>query len=294
MGSFLLNLYKLYRKSMNIFNFWKNNLIFTWLVIISLTAFLLAQGQDNPLLKTVLSFTGGGQTLSVRLRSDITETVKKYLFLLGLRDENRKLKQENAKLTAENQLLKELEYEFNKLIQFSKFSKKEPSSLLSARIVATDLLAQKQMLVINRGSQHGVRKYMGVIHPKGVIGYVFKTTTSSSQVITLFNRLSTLPVINQRSRTKGVVEVGLRSKTLILKYFDLQGQNTPDLKEGDRIVTEETRQFRSGFSVGTIHSIKKDISTARQTVLIKPTVPFTAIEMVFVVLKPQDNHKEEL
>ena len=277
---------------MNIFNFWKNNLIFTWLAIISLTAFLLAQGQDNPLLKTVLSLTGGGQAFSVHLRSDITETVKKYLFLLGLRDENRRLKQENARLTAENQLLKELEHEYSTLLQYSKFSKKEPSSLLPVRVVATDLLAQNQMLVIDRGSQHGIHKYMGVIHPKGVIGYVFKTTTSSSQVITLFNRLSSLPIINQRSRTKGVIEAGLRSKTLILKYFDLQGQSTPDLKKGDRIITEETRQFRSGFSVGIIHSIKKDITTARQTVLIKPSAPFTAIETVFVVLKPPDNQKE--
>ena len=277
---------------MNIFNLWKNNLIFIWLVIISLTAFLLAQKQDNPLLKAVLTVTGGGQTISVHLRSDITDTVKKYLLLLGLRNENRKLKQENARLTTESQLLKELEYEHNKLIQFSRFSKKEAGHLLPARVVATDLLAQNQMLVIDRGSKHGVHKYMGVIHPDGVIGYVFKTAPSSSQVITLFNRLSSLPVINQRSRTKGVVEAGLRSKTLVLKYFDLQWQNTPDLKEGDRIVTEETRQFRSGFSVGVIRSIKKDLTTARQTVFVKPSAPISAAEMVFVRLKPQNRPQE--
>ena len=288
----MLNLYRLDIKSMNIFNLWRNNLIFIWLIIISLTAFLLTQKQDNPLSKTILSVTGGGQTVSVHLQSDIINTVKKYLFLLGLRKENKKLKQENARLTAENQLLKELEYEHNKLIQFSGFSKKEPGHLLSARVVATDLLAQNQMLVIDKGSKHGVRKYMGVIHPTGVIGHVFKTAPSSSQVITLFNRLSSLPVINQRSRTKGVVETGLKSKTLVLKYFDLQWQSTPDLKAGDRIVTEETQHFRSGFPVGIIHSIKKDISTARQTVFVKLSAPISAAEMVFVNLKPQNRPQE--
>lgn len=277
---------------MNIFNLWKNNFIFIWLVIISLTAFLLAQKQDNPMSKAILAVTGGGQTISVHLQSEITDTIKKYLFLLGLRNENKKLKQENARLTTENQLLKELEYENNKLIQFSGFSKKEPGHLLPARVVATDLLAQNQMLVIDKGSKHGVHKYMSVIHPDGVIGYVFKTAPSSSQVITLFNRLSSLPVINQRSRTKGVVEAGLQSKTLVLKYFDLQWHNPPDLKEGDRLVTEETRQFRSGFSVGVIHSIKKDITTARQTVLVKPSAPISAAEMVFVRLKPQNRPQE--
>ena len=277
---------------MNIFNLWKNNLIFIWLVIISLTAFLLTQKPDNPLLKAVLSVTGGGQSVSIHLRSEITDTVKKYLFLLGLRNENRALKQENARLITENQLLKELEYENNKLIQLSGFSKKETGRLLPARVVATDLLAQNQMLVIDRGSKHGVYKYMGVIHPEGVIGYIFKTAPSSSQVITLFNRLSSLPVINQRSRTKGVVEAGLQSKTLILKYFDLQWHSPPDLKGGDRLVTEETQQFRSGFSVGIIHSIKKDITTARQTVHVKPSARLSTVEMVFVRLKPQNRPQE--
>ena len=276
---------------MNIFNFWKNNLIFTWLAIISLTAFLLFQKQDNPLLKTVLFLTGGGQKVSVHLRSNINDTVKKYLFLLNLRDENTKLKQENGRLTAENQLLKELEHEYSMLLQFSEFSAKEPSPLLPARVVATGLLSQNQMLTLDKGSKHGVRKYMGVIHPKGVIGYVFKTAPFSSQVITLFNRLSSLPVINQRSRTKGVVEAGLNTKTLFLKYFDLQGHSPPDFKEGDKIVTEETRQFRSGFSVGVIQSIQKDITTARQTVTIKPSAPFTTSEMIFVIVKPQKNQK---
>ena len=274
---------------MNIFNFLKNNLIFTWLIIISLAAFLLIQKQDNPLLKAALFLTGGGQTISVHLRSNITDTMKKYLFLLNLKDENKRLKQENARLAAENQLLKEVEHEHKMLLKFSEFSEKEPNPLLPARVVATGLLSQNQMIVIDKGSKHGVRKYMGIIHPKGVIGYVFKTAPSSSQVITLFNRLSSLPVINQRSRTKGVIEAGLNAKTLFLKYFDLQGHNPPDLKEGDKIITEETRQFRSGFSVGVIQSIKKDITTARQTVTIKPSASFTTAEMIFVVLKPQEN-----
>lgn len=271
---------------MTIFNFWKNNLFF-WSAIISLTIFFITQGRENALLKGVLFFTGGLQTISVHLHSDISDTVRKYLFLLSVRDENKQLKNENARLTAENQFLRELEYENDRLERLAGFTKREKSALLPARVVATSLLSQNQMFVIDRGTRDGVQKYMGVIHPKGVVGYVFRTTPSSSQVVTLFNRLSSLPVINQRSRSKGLIEAGLKSKTLVLKYFNLQGYSAPDFKEGDWIVTEETKQFHSGFPVGVIHSIQQDRTTTRQTVLIKPNAPFTAIETVFVVLKPQ-------
>ena len=277
---------------MNIFKLWKNNFFPVWLALIGLTVFLMSRERESALSKGVLFFTGGLQTISFQLKAGVSDTVKKYLFLLSVREENALLLEENTQLETENQQLKELERKNRELSRLIGFSKQEQSPLLAARVTATDLFAQNQMFVIDKGSRHGVQKYMGVVCPEGVVGYVFRVSPLSSQVVTLFNRLSSLPVINQRSRLKGLAEAGLKSKTLLLKYFDLQEYGPPDLKEGDVIVTEETEQFHSGFPVGIIHSIKKTSEDFRQKVLIKPHVSFTALERVFVVLKPRNTQAE--
>ena len=274
---------------MNIFKLWKNNLFPVGLILIGLTVFLMSREPEGALSKGVLFLTGGLQTISLQLKTGVSDTVKKYLFLLSVREESALLLRENTKLKTENQQLKELERENRELNRLLGFSKQEQSSLLAGRVIATDLFAQNRMFVIDRGSRHGVQKYMGVVCPKGVVGYVFRVSPFSSQVVTLFNRLSSLPVINRRSRLKGLTEAGLKSKTLFLKYFDLQEYGTPDLKEGDEIVTEETEQFPSGFPVGTVHSIKKNTEDFRQEVLVKPHISFTAVERVFVILKPRNS-----
>ena len=271
---------------MNIFKLWKNNLFPVWLALIGLTIFLMSREQESALSKSVFFLTGGLQTISFQLSAGVSDTVKKYLFLLSVRDENALLQEENAKLKTENQRLKELQRENSELNRLAGFSEQKQSLLLAARVTATDLFAQNRIFVIDKGSRDGVQKYMGVVCPEGVVGYVFRVSPFSSQVVTLFNRLSSLPVINQRSRLKGLAEAGLKSKTLLLKYFDLQEYGTPDLKEGDEIVTEETEQFPAGFPVGVIHAIQKSAEDFRQKVLINPQVSFTAVERVFVILKP--------
>ena len=271
---------------MTIFKLWKNNLFPVWLTLIGLTVFLMSWKRESALSKGALFLAGGLQKVSFQLKTEVSDTVKKYLFLLHVREKNALLLTENTKLKTENQRLKELKRENRELSRLLGFSKQEPSPLLAARVTATDLFAQNRMFVIDKGSRHGVQKYMGVVCPEGVVGYVFRVSPFSSQVVTLFNRLSSLPVINQRSRLKGLAQAGLKSKTLILKYFDLQEYGAPDLKEGDEIITERTEQFPFGFPVGVIHSIQKNAEDFRQKALVKPHISFTAVERVFVILKP--------
>ena len=274
---------------MSIFNSGKKNLFFIWFVILSLATALLFSGRgDSLFVKSLVFVTGALQSFSSHLRSDIREVAQKYLFLTGAREESKSLKEENLKLKAENQLLKELEYENARLSRLAGFSKRESGDLLSARVTAWDFLSQSQMVVIDKGSRHGVKKTMGVLHPDGVVGYVFQAGLFSSQVVTLFNRLSALPVIHQKSRVKGLIEVFPGGGILVLKYFNLQSYNSADFQTGDPVVTERTRQFPSGFPVGTVHSAKPEGETSERTVLIKPSAPFTALERVFVVLKPRE------
>ena len=262
----------------------KTNLFFISAIVILLIFFIFPRKKGNILFKSIHFVVGSLQTASVNLRSSIYDTVGKYLFLLNLRKENHQLKAENLNLKTENQALKGLQYENNQLRKLIGFSLKEESKLLPARIIATDLLSQNHLLTINKGSHHGIKKFMGVLHPEGVVGYVFHVTPYSAQIVTLFNELSTLPAKNQRTGVKGLIEN--EGTHLIFKYFNMNQQNESDFRKGDMIVTLKQESFPSKFHLGTVEKIKEEKKSGNRIIFIQPSAPFSSLEHVFVILKP--------
>ena len=143
------------------------------------------------------------------------------------------------------------------------------------------------MLIINKGSTQGIKKHMAVIHPKGVVGYIFRTSLFSSQVITLYNPLSTIIAINQRARTRGLVE-NHGSHHLVFKHFGLINSQTA--QKNDVIITEESEQFPKGLKIGMIESIKKGSTSTENIIYIQASVAFNSINTVFVI--PQNSIKK--
>ena len=191
-------------------------------------------------------------------------------------------------LQARHGLFNELKAENNRLNEMIAFSQRENMKLLPAQVIAYDFLFQNQLIVINRGTVHGVHKYMGVIHPKGVIGHIFRVTSHSSQIVTLMNKISSLPGLNQRSRIKGLAEPYNRN-LLIFKYFDLQ-ETHKTFQKGDKIVTSISEHFPSGLPVGTVVSMTEEVDNAKRNIFVEPEVSFSSVEELFVIL----NYNKEM
>ena len=241
------------------------------------------------MFKTVYFLSGGVQSLKHKTHFFLSETIKKYIFILDTYRQNRKLKQQILNLQAKQSLFNELKEENKRLNKMIRFRQAKDLKLLPARIADYDLLFQNQMLVINRGFVHGVKKYMGVIHPDGVVGHVFRVSSHSSQVLTLMNRMSALPVLNQRSRVKGLIEPADQN-LLLFKYFE---ETQSPLKPGDKIVTAQSRHFPSGFPVGRLLDRKTPSKELQSNPFVQPAVLFSSIEEVFVILSTAQNQEED-
>ena len=247
--------------------------------------FLFIEQEKNPLFKGIYFVSGGIQSLKYKAHSSLTETIKKYTFLLKIRAKNKKLREQALNLQARLNLFNELKAENDRLNKLIHFTRRTDMELLPGQVIAHDLLFQNQLIVINRGTVHGVRKYMGVIHPQGVIGHIFRVTSHSSQIVTLMNKISSLPGFNQRNRAKGLVEPYNRN-LLMFKYFDFQ-EPRKNLQIGDKIVTAQSKYFSSGLPVGTVAMVTETPNNEKPNVFIKPEILFSSIEEVLIILNPK-------
>lgn len=225
------------------------------------------------------------------VQATIADPIKKYLFFLSLRSENTLLKQENQALKARQLIFQEVLRENERLREMIDFLKKQEMNLLASQVISYDFLARKNLLIVNKGSLHGVKKFMGVLHPEGVVGFVFRVSPHSSQVITLKHPLASLLVRNRRTRRAGLLfrslsQIGLNYWTDDLDFEKIN----KDFKQGDVLVTIKSNQFPPGLPAGLVDSFnfskQKPAKQKTPQVFIQPSVNFESLEELFIILEP--------
>ena len=282
---------------MNIFYFRKRVFIFVFFFSIVLIGFQLfsRDSQQDPLTRFSFKVFSEIQTASVNLHRGLSETLKKYLLLLDIKQRNLVLEQENKKLKIKQQLFEEILGENERLKEILDFSKGQSFQLLASEVIGADFLSKNELLTINKGYSHGVRRGMGALQTTGVVGYVFRTSPHSSQVITLFHPLSSLPVRDRNSRVTGLL-IPAGKNRLKFDFWDAEvfdDQIQENFKAGDFIITMQSDQFPSGFLVGQILPFYFSSKNLNPDIYVKPFVDFNSLEEVFVVLTEQSRKTGE-
>lgn len=128
-----------------------------------------------------------------------------------------------------------------------------------APILDIDLDPTRQRLVLDSGSNDGVRVGQSVIDAGGVVGQVIAATPVHATVLLLTDPSHAVPVAVARSGVRLVAYGDGRTDALRLPSIPLSS----DIKVGDRIVTSGLGgRFPAGFPVGTITSLRPDDSRA--------------------------------
>lgn len=282
------------KDSMNIFRLRKYFIVFLSLLFLAMFGLqLLSKNKQDPVSASTYFLLSEIQTAGVNFHKAISSLIQKYFFLLDLREENKALKKQNQELKTHYQNFKEILKENKRLKKLMSFPLNQKLQLLPAQVVGTDFLSKNELLTVNKGSSQGVKKFMGVLHPEGVVGYIFRVSPHSSQVISLLNPLSSLPARNQNNRITGLIEAG-KGGLLLFNYLDRKTfKNKNSLKVGDNIVTIKSEQFPPGFLVGNITSLNFSSQELNPIVHVKPAVPFYSLEEVLIVLNTKHQYFSE-
>lgn len=218
----------------------------------------------------------------------ISDTTSQYVNLIGIKKDNRVLRDQVAQLKQELKLKEEVVAENDRLKQLLDFKKESSDRLIPAQVTGSGLWSDYSSVTINKGSNSGVRKKMGVIDRQGVVGYVINVMPDYSNVIILTDKNSVIDSVVQKNRARGIIE-GRGRDLCQMKYL----LRTDDVGPGDVVVTSGMDDiFPRGFPVGTVTRVAKKLFGVTQYVEVRPVVDVTRIEEVLVVAKT-DNKKDQ-
>ena len=205
----------------------------------------------------------------------------KYVGLINTHDENIKLKRENERLIMENSRYKELLSTYKRLQELLNFKENTDETVLAAQVIGRDPSGWFRSIIIDKGRNSGIKENMPVFNAKGVVGQIVSVSYNYSKVLLLIDQNSAVDCIIERSRDSGIVK-GISQKECTLDYV----LKTSDVRVGDLVITSGLdRVYPKGNYVGEVTEVEDSPGELYKKVKIKPSVDFSKLEEVLVLLR---------
>lgn len=252
------------------------------LLIISLT--VLAYGtvrlsETGFLRKIILEAAAQVQyAINIPLQS-LQDGWKKYLFLVGLEDENRRLRRQNTALTEQLNLYREGSLEAERLRKLLALKENFPQRAVAARVIDRARAPLFKTILINKGIDDGLQAGLPVLSDQGVVGRIIETSWHASRVLLLIDEQSNIDGLIQRSRAQGILQ-GAGSAGCSLKYIS----QMEEILEGDAVITSGLAGvFPKGLLLGAVIRASRSNGGLFQKIEVAPAVDFDKLEEVMVL-----------
>ena len=155
--------------------------------------------------------------------------------------------------------------------------------MLGASVIERDYGGWTHTMVIDRGEDSGLKKYMPVIVPSGIVGFVSEVYLNSARVQLLLDPRTTIGGIVQRPASRVVSMVsGNSGNPGYLSLVSLPKE--ADVIKGDIIVSSGYGGvYPKGMVIGTVEQVDVDAEGGTQSAQIRPAADFSHMEEVFVI-----------
>lgn len=214
------------------------------------------------------------------LRNGTTGFFSNYFALRNAREQSRQLRTEVEQLRLENQLLKNELSSAQRAETLAGFQAQNPSKMIGAHVIGATPGVGTKSVLIDRGTQSGVRRGMAVVTPDGIVGNVIEVFPFNSQVRTITDPGFAAGVESQKNHVHGVIK-GLGSNTARVDFVPT-GQK---VEVGEMFYTSgEDRIFPKGLPVGKVTGVHEGSNF--QDITVQPTGTETAPEEVLVIIDP--------
>lgn len=206
---------------------------------------------------------------------------------------NATLQEENAKLKAELDALRNAEYRLKlmetenmELLAMAGYKQQNDRlTLLSARVVGVSLGDLHEYFFLDKGAADGVREDMVITSSEGIAGVVDQVYRHYSRFMLVSASQSRIgvKVLRRESRAVGVLTgKGVDRALLQAEYFS----RDDDIQVGDMLVTSGIGgKYPSGLYVGKVREVETDVTGLQKLARIEPAANLNHLDRVFVVLR---------
>jgi rod shape-determining protein MreC len=193
---------------------------------------------------------------------------------------NAQLEQRVAQLEAEVVTLREQAAEVDRLNALLGAAREHPENrYLTAKVIGRDTSPFLHYLILDRGSDAGVRRGMPVVNEKGLVGRISEVSGSASKLQLITDPDSAINARVQESRSEGIL-VGRPTGELEMIYLSQDISVTP----GQTVVTSGLGGgFPADILIGQVISVHRRDYELYQTAVIEPRSDFSRLEMVLVI-----------
>ena len=131
----------------------------------------------------------------------------RYLYFVGIREQNDVLRRELASAKDELSQLRENAAEVERLRRLLSIVPPDEWTRQGTRVISHRLgpNAALETFVIDKGSASGVSTNTPVVSPDGVVGRVLRYSPSAATVLLITDPNSRIPVISQKNRAQGIL-----------------------------------------------------------------------------------------
>lgn len=190
-------------------------------------------------------------------------------------------KNEAGLLTQRLNDMKEIEIENDRLRQLLSLKKEAPYKVIACRVIARSVDNWSSLVIIDKGSYHGIKKGFVVLSFEGLAGKVIETQSKTSKVILINDPNLSISALIQRSRQEGLVS-GTLGNMLIMKYLPKEA----DVMISDVIITSGlTDSYPKGILIGTVVEVGEEFSGLSRYAIVKPNVNCSNLEEVLVIMQ---------
>lgn len=271
--------------------------ILLWFLLIGFVLFLVSSNSGqrlswNPAEQLLIEITAPFQKF-------IEYTVKftkafwlNYFYLVNVQRENRDLRRKMDVLKMENAEYSERLATHERIYELLRFKQTINHPAVAAQVIGLDPTGWFKSVIIDKGKNAGIRTDLPVVNQSGVVGRVVSVSPNYAKVLLVIDQNSAVDCLMKRSRDRGLLK-GSSTETCKLDYVG----KSCDIKVGDIAITSGLGGvFPKGLPVGQILRVRDIPEGLFKDIDVNPTVNFSKLEEVLVVLKenhPSKLHKEE-
>jgi len=248
-------------------------------VVVGLVIFALS-GYMQPLFRTALSPLVGVQTwLSTRFMA-VYEFVTVPRDVASLRAQNQALESEVAGLQTQIIELQEQLREAQVLYALLDFARSSPqSTYIAAAVIGRDPSPFLHYVIIDHGSDSGLRHGMPVITDQGLVGRIDAVTATAARVQLITDPGSTVNVRLQSNNTEAQI-IGSVTGEISLEMVSQDVELLP----GELILTSGLGGgYPADIMVGQAVSVRSSSTDLFQSASIQSVVEFNSLQAVLVI-----------
>lgn len=253
-------------------------------VIIILAVGLIAlalSGFLNPLIKIALSPFIGAQTwISERYR-----VVQTYLNAPAdvalMRQRISVLESENARLQVQIVELQNQVSEAQVLASLVAFARAHSENqYIAGQVIGYDPSPFIHYIIINRGSDDGLRRGMPVVTAQGLVGQISALTSAAARVQLITDAKAAVNVHLQQADTDAVLRGQITADVSLEKI-----PQSANVRAGDLILTSGLGgNYPPNLVIGQVTTVRKLDYELFQTAEVQPAVDFNQLEIVLVIV----------